>query len=102
MTVTGTVLSSKAIPMHLAQEHEQRWVCAWFCCLYGAQEGPGRKAAPDPWTPPQHEGQGHFLPEAGTVPSKLCFPGSVCGSADTRSPYLLLIFSGGQANLIQT
>lgn len=87
MTVTGTVLSLKAIPMHLAQEHEQWWegeVCARLCCLCGAQKDPGRNAPPDPQVPHNMMDRVTFLRRERSLRS--CSLGQCAGDLQTPGP----------------
>lgn len=80
---------------------KERDLCTWLL-LRPQQAGSCFRQKRPTYTlvPLQHE-TGRF-PQERKVPRRLFFPGCVCRrAADTRSLYLLLIFSGGQNNCTQ-
>lgn len=90
--VTGTVLWQGAIPCGLAQGHGQGRKETWH--LARPASTAGRRVLAD--VP-------HLIPGAGSLPPEEKGPfRTVLPGSDARSPSLLLIFSHGKANLIQT
>lgn len=98
MTVTGTVLSWKAIPSRAGsgtQEYRSRRVSAPSSfCLHGRQTGSGKTPPPDPWTPLQP--RNNVTPSRGEGPCE-AVPGVSLQDLQVPGGFLIAYFQSWQS-----